>query len=313
MAVENCSTADCISDLQSELLKFTSALRAPNTESGYRYDAAAFRAWSLQMGLVSLPASPDTLGLWVTSMLVHGLKVSTCGRRVAAVAHLHRSHGFPSPATREVRDILHGARRLRTERVDQVLPLALGELRQIAVKLIGEDTPQSIRDWCMILIGFSAALRNSSTAALLLSDVEFTDQGVVLKIRRSKTDQLGKGREIGLTFGQHTETCPVAALHRWIERRGGFAGPLFTRFDGHPPRDRALLPERIGQIVQEAIRDVGLDSRLYGGHSLRRGFVTEAGLNGVPDLVIAATTGHRDMSTLRKYLDRKSTRLNSSH
>ena len=157
----------------------------------------------------------------------------------------------------------------------------------------------------MILVGFSAALRNSSTAALLLSDVEFTDQGAVLKIRRSKTDQLGKGREIGLVFGKHAETCPVAALKNWIARRGAFPGVLFTRFDGHPPRDRALAPERIGQIVQESVARIGLDSRAFGGHSLRAGFCTEAGLSGAPELLIAATTGHKDMSTLRKYFRRR--------
>jgi hypothetical protein len=61
--------------------------------------------------------------------MLRKLKVSTCARRVAAVSHLHRSNGFRSPATEEVRELLRGARRLRMEQVDQVLPLALEELR----------------------------------------------------------------------------------------------------------------------------------------------------------------------------------------
>ena len=74
------------------------------------------------------------------------------------------------------------------------------------------------------------------------------------------------------------------AIKKWIERRGGFAGPLFTRFDGHADqRDRGLLPERIGQIVQQCIRRIGLDSRAFGGHSLRSGYVTEAGLSGASE------------------------------
>jgi len=298
-------TETVIANLQQERAKFTGALRAPNTETGYRYDSAAFRAWTAQMGLQALPASPDTLGLWVTSMLVRGLKVSTCGRRVAAVVHMHRSAGHPNPATEEVRELLQGARRLRVEQVDQVLPLALDELRAISLKLLEDDTPLSIRNWCILLVGFAAALRNSNTAALLLEDVEFTDEGAILKIRKSKTDQIGRGRMIGLRFGKHPETCPVSALKKWIDRRGGFAGPLFTRFDGHVERDRGLLPERIGQIVQQCIRRIGLDSRAFGGHSLRSGYVTEAGLSGASDLLIAATTGHRDMSTLRKYFRRR--------
>jgi hypothetical protein len=117
-----------IAELQAERARFTGARRAFNTERGYRYDAAAFTRWTAQMGLTSLPASPDTLCLYVTAML-RKLKVSTCARRVAAVSHLHRSNGFRSPATEEVRELLRGARRLRMEQVDQVLPLALEELR----------------------------------------------------------------------------------------------------------------------------------------------------------------------------------------
>jgi integrase len=294
-----------IAQLEAERARFTGALRAPTTESGYKYDQRAFRTWTAKMGFECVPCSPDVLGLWVTSMLVGGLKVSTCGRRIAAVVRLHKSNGLASPATEEVRDLLRGARRLRQEQVDQVLPLLIEELREISVKLLGDDGPISIRNWCMLLVGFSAALRNSNTAALLLSDIEFVEKGVILKLRRSKTDQFGRGRLIGLAFGKHPETCPVIALKRWIERRGSFAGPLFTRFDGHPPRDRPLLPERIGQIVQECICLVGLDCHLYGGHSLRAGFTTAAGLSGAPELLIAATTGHRDMSTLRGYFRRR--------
>jgi len=295
-----------VTELQLERSKFTSALRAPNTESGYRYDTAAFRVWTAQMGFQALPCSPDTLGLYVTSMLVRGLKVSTCGRRVAAVSHMHKANGFPSPANDEVRDVLHGARRLRVEQVDQVLPLAIEELRAISAVLMADDTAKSVRDLAIILTGFSAALRNSSTAALLLEDVEFSERGAVLKIRKSKTDQQGRrGQLIAVPFGKHPGTCPVKNLENWIRRRGTFPGPLFTRFDGHPPRDRALLPERIGQLVQESINKIGKDFRLYGGHSLRAGFVTEAGMSGASDLDIAATTGHRDMSTLRKYFRRR--------
>jgi len=291
--------------LQAERSKFTGALVAPNTKSGYKYDQAAFALWASQMDRSSLPASVDTLGLWMTSMLVRGLKTSTCGRRAAAVAHLHRTNGYPSPATDEIRSLLRGARRQRIEQVERVLPLALEELRAISVLLVGDDTPVSIRNWAMLLTGFTGALRNSNTAALLLADVEFSEKGATLKIRSSKADQEGRRAQlIGLHHAKHSETCPVIALKKWIERRGSFAGPLFSRFDGGQ-RGRALLPERIGQIVQQCIRRIGLDSKLYGGHSLRSGFCTEAGQSGAGELLIAATTGHTDMSTLRQYFRRR--------
>lgn len=295
-----------ITALKIERLKFTSAQQAPNTSAGYRYDQAAFRAWGLQVGLETLAASPDTLGLYVTSMLVRGLKIATCARRVAAIARWHLDTGHPSPATDEIRSLLNGARRLRTEQVDRVLPLALEEMRAISVVLLEDDTPIGIRNWAIMLTGFEGALRNSMTAALRFpDDVEFSEKGAILQIRREKTDQLGKGRKIGLHHAKHPELCAVVALRKWIARRGNFPGPLFTRFDGTHQKERALLPERIGQIVQQNIRRIGLDSRLYGGHSLRAGFVTLAGEHGASELLIAATTGHKDLSTLRIYFRRR--------
>ena len=311
MANQRCNTTlvpnrdGILAELQTQRSTFSAGLVAPNTERGYRYDSEAFRRWAAQMGLDALPASPDTLSLYATAMLTRGLKVSTANRRVAAVAHLHRSEGHVSPVDDEVRSVLRGAKRIRAERVEQVLPLALEELRAISSVMRSDDTARSSRNWAILLVGFAAALRNSMSAALRLDDVEFTGEGAVLKIRRNKNDQEGRGRIIGLPHGKHPETCPVQALRDWIRRRGAEPGPLFTRFDGHPPIDRALQPERIGQIVQACIARIGLDVRLYGGHSLRAGFCTEAAECGAPEIVIAATTGHRDMSTLRMYFRRR--------
>jgi len=94
-------------------------------------------------------------------------------------------------------------------------------------------------------------------------------------------------------------------LSDWLQRRGRFSGPLFARFDHQRGwRGRHLEPERIGQIVQYCAARIGLDPKLYGGHSLRSGFVTEAGERGISETLIAAQTGHKDMATLRKYFRR---------
>jgi len=74
---------------------------------------------------------------------------------------------------------------------------------------------------------------------------------------------------------------------------------------GHP-NGKPLLANRITQIVQDAVRGIGLDARLYGAHSLRAGFVTEALEKGANEIAIARHTGHRDLTTLRRYFRGKS-------
>src|ERR1035441_4310934 len=47
-------------------------------------------------------------------------------------------------------------------------------------------------------------------------DLKFSSDGVVVTVRKSKTDQEGAGREVGLPFGSSTDTCPVRALRQWL-------------------------------------------------------------------------------------------------
>jgi integrase len=257
------------------------------------------------MGVESMPATSETVSLYVTDLLSRGLKISTAQRYAAAVSAQHRRQQLTSPLTPEVRRLLVGAKRIRPDRIDQVMPITLDQVERISVALAAEDTPLASRDRAILLVGFASALRSASLASLLLGDVEISQRGILLTIRREKQDQEGRGRYIGIPRGTTPATCPVIALEDWLKRRGGFPGPLFVRFD-HIQRwlTRHLEPERICQIVQGCVRRIGLDWKLYGGHSLRAGFVTEAGEQGVSEMMIASQTGHRDMTTLRRYFRR---------
>jgi integrase len=73
------------------------------------------------------------------------------------------------------------------------------------------------RDRALILIGFAAALRRSELVALDIDDVDEDADGLVLRIRRSKTDQEAEGEIRGLPYGSHPATCPVRAWRAWID------------------------------------------------------------------------------------------------
>ena len=74
-------------------------------------------------------------------------------------------------------------------------------------------------------------------------DVECVRQGLIITIPRSKTDQEGAGRKIGITFGR-TRHCPVLALDRWLAVAGIEAGPVFRPVDrhGHVGSERLSTP-----------------------------------------------------------------------
>jgi site-specific recombinase XerD len=73
------------------------------------------------------------------------------------------------------------------------------------------DRLKDLRDRALLLIGFAGGLRRSELVAIDLIDFERLREGIILTIRRPKTDQDGGGRKIGVPFGR-TIHRPVSAL-----------------------------------------------------------------------------------------------------
>src|SRR5579872_3184082 len=283
---------DEIESLHRERTRYECAAQlARNTQVGYGYDWAMFTAFCVGLSRSPLPASTETVQLYLTFLLREGKKVSTAKRRTCAIAHYHRAAGFVSPVTREVYQLLDGAQRLRAEKPRQMRPLAVAELRDISRRLATIRTDAGIRNRALLVVGFASALRRSNLAALTLSDVTFCDQGVLLSVSREKQDQRGRGRLIAVPAGQDRNTDPVRLLRLWRGRRGVQPGPLFLRGD-HKHRGEQMDGECVIRIVKKSVALIGLEPAHYGAHSLRAGFITAAGEANVGHLLIAAHSGH---------------------
>ena len=135
------------------------------------------------------------------------------------------------------------------------------------------------------------------------SAADYSTDGVVVSVRKSKTDQEGAGREVGLPFGSTTGPCPVRALRRWLDRAGITEGPVFRSVGryGHVSQ-RGLHKDSISKLLKRAASRAGLKVEELGGHSLRAGCVTQAAMNGVREFVIMKQTGHKTVTTLRRYI-----------
>lgn len=277
------------------------AKHAPSTDYCYKSDWNVFASWSAKMSRDALPATSETLSLFLTDqVIIRGLKVSTAFRRTYAIADMHQQHGLPSPISEEIYALLRGAQRLKGEQPRRMRALSLVHLRAIVTLLKADGTCRSIRNRAILLLGFATALRRSNLATLLLADIEFTTDGLIVQVRREKNDQDAHGRLIGVSYGLHPETCPVRCLEDWLAIRGRQHGPLFC----HRKTGRALRPPALGRMVQACVKRIGLDPTEYCGHSLRAGFITAAAEAGASELLISSTSGHSDMETLRRYYRR---------
>ena len=214
-------------ELEAQTRGFARRSIARNTERGYRSDWADFLEFCDEHGRRALPADPETVSLYYAGLARAGARASTIQRRQAAVKKAHQLAGVPSP-TDDVRprSVMAGIRRELGVRPVQKAPLMTDLVKQLLEK-IPDDTAAGLRDRALILLGFSSGRRRSELVGLDVEDLREVPEGYRVLIRRSKTDQEGAGQEIGIPYGQHSETCPVIALKAYLMAAGLESGPLF--------------------------------------------------------------------------------------
>jgi len=272
------------------------------TRKAYKTDWAIFSAWCASKGVESLPASPDVVALFLSAQAGEGKATATIGRRLASISSAHKSAGLDSPAgSKPVQAILRGIRRKHGCAQDQKSPATAEIVREMARS--APNTKSGIRDRALILLGFAGAFRRAELSALCVSDLGFAPEGVRVLVRRSKTDQDGRGQVKAIQNGD--VFCPVRAVREWLEVSEITEGPVFrsVRKNG-VVSDKAITTKSIGEIVKRLAESVGLDPKEFSGHSLRSGFCTSAAMSGADLFRIMDITGHRSLKTLQGYVRR---------
>jgi integrase len=199
-----------------------------------------------------------------------------------------------------LRMTMRGIKRTRGCAQREAKPLLREELL-LVLDTMG-DSLKDIRDRALLLVGFAAALRRSELVGLDLGDIEHVRQGLVLTLRRSKTDQDGRGRKIGIPFGR-TRWCPVSAFNTWLAASGITEGAIFRPMDRHGRvHDFRLSGEAVSLVVRQRIAAAGLGPAHYSGHSLRAGLATSAAQAAVATWRIRAQIGHASDAMLARYI-----------
>jgi integrase len=111
--------------------------------------------------------------------------------------------------------------------------------------------------------------------------VPAVDAGRTLTIRKSKSDQLGKGEPIAIPYGSTLATCPVRALKAWLDAAKIESGPLFRSINRHGQIGDRLSAKDVARTVKRTTKAAGLDVDRLSAHSLRAGAATQAAKRGV--------------------------------
>ncbi|WP_407727557.1 integrase (plasmid) [Rhodococcoides fascians] len=338
--------------------RIAAAVQSSRSEGTRKTYAAAWRRftnWCETNDHVTLPAHPITVAAYLvdaadtrTETGERAYAVATFGTWIAAINHQHRTTGHLSPSAHElVTATLSGIRREYAAAGDRPRtprdPLLVDDIR-LLVSTARErckgwaDEVLERRDSAILLLGFAGAYRRSELSEMVCGDVTVhRHDGLHIRLRKSKTDQEGRGAMKALPYTESHETCPPCAHIRWIQLVAAFDNggrPSVIRllrkrepFDGHvcrggAPRTAARAPllraitkngnlgstALSGAAIHQAIRrraeHAGFDPASLaklGGHSLRAGFVTQGTRNGADGSAIARQTGHASLDSVEVY------------
>jgi len=169
---------------------------------------------------------------------------------------------------------------------------------------MADDLPAQ-RDRALLLLGYAGAFRRSELVALDVAHLRFSKQGLYIWIAAAKNDPRKQGRELyvpRLPVGApRAQLCAVAALERWLEAVGG-EGPIFRTFDlrGRLTEHR-LDAGDVARILRRRAAAAGVAGD-FAGHSLRRGFISNAAKKKVPIENIKRVTGQRSSAIVLDYV-----------
>jgi integrase len=195
---------------------------------------------------------------------------------------------------------MQGIRRKLGTAPNQKAPVLTDDIRAMVdatdVGLIG------LRDRALLLLGFAGAFRRSELVGLNVEECGFTRDGLTVTLQRSKTDQEGQRRKIGIPYGSNPDTCPVRNLQGWMEQAGITAGPVFRSINRHGQMQGRLSGTAVALLVKKLAERAGLDRAKYAGHSLRAGHATAAAIAGASERSIMQQTGHHSVTMVRRYI-----------
>jgi len=280
---------------------FARLSKAENTLRGYRSDWRDFCGWCERTGQRPLPALPETVAAYIAECAGR-LKVGSIQRRLNAIAEAHKAMGLDSPtAAGIVRNTMKGIKRALGTAAAQKTPALTADIR--AMVDATDAGTIGTRDRAMVLLGFAGAFRRAEIVGLDAADLAFGRDGLTITLRRSKTDQEGQGRRVGIPYGSNPETCPVRTVQSWLESAGISEGRLFRSINRHGRvLAGGLSAIDVARVVKKLAERAGLDPAKYAGHSLRAGHATSAAASGASERSIMNQTGHRSVQMVRRYI-----------
>lgn len=229
------------------------------------------------------------------------LSHNTLVHRMAVLSKAHQVHGLANPCQDgAVRELMSRTRKAYARRGEQ--PAKKDALtRDLLEQLLQtcDDSLRGRRDRALLLFAWSSGgRRRSEVAGADMRHLRAVGpQEFIYTLAHSKTNQ--SGRDAPENHKPVTGRA-AQALADWLRAAAIEEGPIFRRIRKGGHVGEPLSPAAVRDIVKQRCALAGVEGD-FSAHSLRSGFVTEAGRQNVPLPDTMALTGHSSVNTVLGY------------
>lgn len=286
---------------QSSILShYIKAATSDNTRKAYRSAIRQFEKWGGR-----LPTNQETITRYIVDR-AEKLNSRTLALHLTALSQWHNSQGLTNPvSTPLVRKTMDGIRRIHGKPKRKAKALRLEHLTIMLNYLYQlPETKKKRRDIALLLMNFFGAFRRSELVSIQVSDLRWEPEGLIVQLKRSKTDQDGEGQLRALPYGDKT-VCAATALKIWLKVAKIKNGPAFRAVNRWDQINiKSLNPGAINQFIKTLGTACKFDFvPELSSHSFRRGLSTSAAREKVDFELIKKQGGWKNDDIVRGYIE----------
>ena len=281
--------------------------RSPNTVRNYQSTWTQIQAW-----LDGEDLDDELFATFLEQKFNDGLTASSIKLFVHSVNFHYKAMRMPSPVGNETNEIMEIVKRNSSGRGRG---RAHGLTRQEFISMLNVCEIVSLsglRDKALFLTMWDGLLRVSEAQHLKVEDIEKTERrDTILRIRKSKTDQYGKGAVI------YVSRAADSALVKWLKFSKITKGYIFRSVKNgvNVSKNQKMSRHAMNLIVKKRATQAGINKRVT-SHSFRRGMaqllsvrqantheIMQAGRWKTPAMVaIYSETVEAERSAVKKYI-----------
>jgi site-specific recombinase XerD len=275
--------------------KFDGAF-AKNTIRAYRSDFNQYQNWCLQNNLDPIPATADTMAMYVDHLSENN-KSATIRRRInslGTVLKLSKNNG-PTKQPEVILALKRMHRKIGRAQ-EQATPLTKSLLNQLLNNC--DNNIMGIRNQVLLRLGYETMRRRSELCAFKFEDLDCAPNGKpIIRLNFSKTDQYGAGRMLPISV----ELLELIDQWREIVGKGGY---ILRSINRHGNIGNSLNPASISTILKALqTKSEGFAKvKPLSGHSFRVGAALDLFEQGEPLEKIMLRGGWQTDSATMKYL-----------